>query len=252
MLYARLARPIFTRALARPMARTVICDLGRRRVIDRLPSRSAAPVRDRLAAHPGIAVVSQDRAGPYAEAARAGAPGAVQVADRWHLLVNASEALRSVVERYQHQLRDAARHSILPAPPPAIPAPLPSIRSGRRRARFEAVVRLRAEGLPIKEIARRAGVARNAVRRWLRAGEFVPYRRAPGPSLLDPHLPFAEDRWRPCCATAPNSTARSERAASMAATTSFGAGPAAIDGNRARPRVLRPARFRRRAGPRGC
>jgi transposase len=57
-------------------------------------------------------------------------------------------------------------------------------------------VRLRAEGLPIKEIARRIGAARNAVRRWLRAGEFVPYRRAPGPSLLDPHLPFAEDRWR--------------------------------------------------------
>jgi transposase len=49
---------------------TVICDLERRRVIDLLPSRSAAPVRDWLAAHPGIAVVSRDRAGPYAEAAR--------------------------------------------------------------------------------------------------------------------------------------------------------------------------------------
>jgi transposase len=30
----------------------------------------------------------------------------------------------------------------------------------------------------------------------LRAGEHVPYRRAPGPSLLDRHLPFVEDRWR--------------------------------------------------------
>jgi len=39
-------------------------------------------------------------------------------------------------------------------------------------------------------------VARNAVRRWLRAGEFVPYRRAPGPSLLDAHLPFVEERWQ--------------------------------------------------------
>jgi transposase len=58
------------------------------------------------------------------------------------------------------------------------------------------VARLRTEGATIKDIVRRTGVARNAVRRWLRAGEFVPYRRAPGPSLLDPHLPFAEERWR--------------------------------------------------------
>jgi transposase len=60
---------------------TVTCDLERRRVV--LPGRSAAPVREWLAARPGAAVVSRDRAGPCAEAARAGAPCAVQSADRW-------------------------------------------------------------------------------------------------------------------------------------------------------------------------
>ena len=50
--------------------------------------------------------------------------------------------------------------------------------------------------MPIKRIARRTGVARNAVRRWLRAGEHVPYRRAPGPSLPGRHLAFVEERWR--------------------------------------------------------
>ena len=177
---------------------TIVCDLERRRVVDLLPGRSAAPVREWLAAHPGVAVVSRDRAGPYAEAARTGAPGAVQVADRWHLLVNASEALRGVVERHQAQIQDAARRRASPVPTPPAPAKAPaaSVRSHQRRARFETVLRLRAEGLPMKEIARRAGVARNAVRRWLRAGEFVPYRRAPAPGLLDPHLPFVEERWR--------------------------------------------------------
>ncbi|BCM87577.1 hypothetical protein mvi_60380 (plasmid) [Methylobacterium indicum] len=53
---------------------TIVCDLERRHVIDLLPGRSAAPVRDWLAAHPSVAVVSRDRAGPYAEAARTGAP----------------------------------------------------------------------------------------------------------------------------------------------------------------------------------
>lgn len=50
-------------------------------------------------------------------------------------------------------------------------------------------------GLPGAK-ARRTGVARNTLRRWLRAGEFVPYRRASAPGLLDPHLPFVEERWR--------------------------------------------------------
>jgi transposase len=178
---------------------TIVCGLERRRVAGLLPCRSAAPVRAWLAAHPGIAVVSRDRAGPSAEAARTGAPGAVQVADRWHPLANASKAPRGVVERHQAQIRDAAARSHpAPAPAPPVPVAAPSAPTGgdRRRARHAAVAGLHAEGLPNKENARRAGVARSALRRWLRAGEFVPYRRVPGPSLLDPHLPFAEERWR--------------------------------------------------------
>ena len=54
---------------------------------------------------------------------------------------------------------------------------------------------LHGQGLPIKEIARRAGASRNTVRRWVRVGRFVPYCRAPGPSRLDHHLPFVEARW---------------------------------------------------------
>ena len=68
----------------------IVCDLERRCVIDLLPGRSSAPVRDWLAAHPSVTVISRDRCGHYAEAARTGAPAATQVADRWHLLVNAS------------------------------------------------------------------------------------------------------------------------------------------------------------------
>ena len=182
---------------------TIVCDLERRRVIDLLPGRSSEPVARWLAAHPGVAVASRDRAGPYADAARTGAPGAIQVADRWHLLVNASDALRHVVERHQPQLRDAVRlcaPSALPASHPRAPLPIPVAAPAapppsRRHTRFEVVQRLHAEGIPSKQIVRRTGVARNAVRRWLRAGEFIPYRRAPAPSLLNRHQPFLEERW---------------------------------------------------------
>lgn len=178
---------------------TIVCDLERRRVIDLLPGRSSAPVRDWLAAHPSVTVVSRDRSGPYAEAARLGAPGAIQVADRWHLLVNASEALRALVERHQPEIRDAARQST-----PTVQAPTPIVEvdprlskgGGQRRARCETALRLHGEGLSIKAIARHLGASRNSVRRWVRSGAFVPYRRAPGPSPLDRHRSFIEERWQ--------------------------------------------------------
>lgn len=66
---------------------TIVCDLERHRVLDLLPGCAAGPVRDWLAAHPSMIGISRDRSGPYAEAARTGAPQARQVADRWHLLV---------------------------------------------------------------------------------------------------------------------------------------------------------------------
>ena len=177
---------------------TIICDLERRRVVDLLPGRAAGPLRDWLAAHPGIQVVSRDRAGPYAEAARIGAPAATQVADRWHLFVNASDALRGLVERHQAAIRGAAHQTASNPPTPAGPAAAVSIlvRDSRRRARCEAVLQLHGKGVPVRNIVRRLGVSRNSVRRWLRSGEFVPYRRARGPSLLDAHLPIVEARWR--------------------------------------------------------
>ncbi len=184
---------------------TIVCDLQQGRVLDLLPGRSCEPVRAWLAAHPDIAVVSRDRAGPYAEAARLGAPQAIQVADRWHLLVNASEALRSLVERHQADIREAARQAASQDSPATVvavaPADSPPTQDaeqggGRRRQRCEVALRLHGEGMAIKTIALTLGASRNSVRRWLRAGAFVPYRRVPAPSRLDAHLRFVEVRWQ--------------------------------------------------------
>lgn len=71
---------------------TAICDLERRRIVALLPDRDAGAVERWLAAHPEIRIVTRDRAGGYARAAARGAPEAVQVADRWHLMANASAA----------------------------------------------------------------------------------------------------------------------------------------------------------------
>jgi transposase len=86
---------------------TILVDLERRSVVDLLPARSAESFAAWLQAHPGVEIISRDRAGCYAEGATKGAPQAVQVADRWHLLRNLSEAMQRVVERERKQLMSA-------------------------------------------------------------------------------------------------------------------------------------------------
>ena len=85
-------------------------DLERHRVVDLLPDRSADTVATWLGDHPGVQIVSRDRGGEYAEGVKRGAPAAIQVADRFHLLRNAGDVTRRVLQRH------AAVVQGLPAP----------------------------------------------------------------------------------------------------------------------------------------
>jgi transposase len=179
---------------------TILVDLERRRVVDLLPDRRADTLVSWLEAHPGAEVISRDRGGTYADAARRGAPGAVQVSDRWHLLENCSHALLDAVRRRRAEVRAAAWEGAAQTETaPALPLPMTSAerrhwdRWLRQRDTYDEVVRLRREGLPIKEIVRRLGIGRNTARRWLRGATPDPFR--PRRSMLELHRAMLERRW---------------------------------------------------------
>jgi len=88
------------------------CDRERHPVVDLLPERTAPLVAQWLQAHPGVEIVCRDRSGLYAEGIRQGAPQAIQVVDRFHLVQNLGDALERLFLRYRRDLNtlDASRN----------------------------------------------------------------------------------------------------------------------------------------------
>jgi len=197
---------------------TILVDLERHRVIDLLPDREPDTLVAWLEAHPGAEFISRDRAGGYADAATRGAPEAVQIADRFHLLRNITDITQRVIERHHTEVQavglDAVRRrpvlskrggSVSSAPSNAasdvpVKASLAEqqklARHARRRLRYDEAIALRANGASVASIHRALGLSRKTITRWMRAGEF-PERQA-GPrkqTLLTPHAEYLAKRW---------------------------------------------------------
>ncbi|MCG8403602.1 MAG: ISL3 family transposase [Phycisphaerales bacterium] len=146
---------------------TIMVDLEQRSVVDILDDRSVESVRAWLQERPSIEVVSRDRCGLYAQAAREGAPQARQVADRFHLVQNLQAAIKAQMSLYDHgNVRPILSEDAIA-----------SARSQRHFARlahrqsrkeiFNELHALRQCGLSYSEIGRRTGYDRRSIANWL-------------------------------------------------------------------------------------
>jgi hypothetical protein len=127
------------------------------------------------------------------EGARDGAPGAIQVADRWHIWDNLARYVEKTV---------AVHHRCLQPPEPeqqpaavADDQPDPQLIAAqaaadraensaivvRTRQRYEQVQALKAQGMGIKPILRELGLAKETVRRFYRADSVEDLRPTPWP-----------------------------------------------------------------------
>jgi transposase len=198
---------------------TILVDLELRKAIEILPDRTAETAEAWLRMHPEVEIVSRDRGGNYAAAARKGAPQAQQVADKFHLLKNLRDELKDFLARKQKWLPEAEE-----APSDGVPRraqgkgpegsdpleaqqesqekhfrhmPQEARRSARkssdlsavelrsqvsranRYTRYEAVRTLHQQAFSDREIGRRLKLSRVTVRKFITADTFPEISRPP-------------------------------------------------------------------------
>jgi transposase len=179
---------------------TVIVDLEHHQVVDLLVDRSAVSTADWLRRHKEVEVVSQDRAGLYADGARQGAPQARQVADRFHLLQYFRETVERQLGRFEAPIRGTAalaetdedgaeRTGVLtPRGRSEVAEHEEATRRGRTAARQALLDQIRAlfdAGGTAREITRDLGLSRRRVERWVRLIA-VPERNTMAPKACTP------------------------------------------------------------------
>jgi transposase len=201
---------------------TILVNLEDHQVLDLLPDRSADSVAAWLAQHPSVAVVCRDRSALYADGIQRGAPQAVQVVDRFHLVANLRDAVEAVLHDRQPALQAAAARTAQALTRQVGLVAGPAMYRGRHHsdpvrqqereaaqqqrhatwvATYEAIRALRAQGTPVTTIAKQLGLSRPTVTKFLRRTT-PPPPRSPQRSgqVLRPYMVYLIRRWREGCA----------------------------------------------------
>ncbi|HEY5870651.1 MAG TPA: ISL3 family transposase, partial [Candidatus Tectomicrobia bacterium] len=198
---------------------TILVDLERHQPVALLADRTSETLAQWLREHPGVQVIARDRASAYAEGAQQGAPTAIQVADRFHLIQNLAEALEPVFLRHHHALTavnaalrqqpvslpDGTRAVPVPSPPtPPAEQARAAQRAACRKARYDEVRLLHRQGWSTVAIAAQVGCSQRTIERYLQMPTWPErqHRRHYGRSIVNPYKAYILERWNAGCHTA--------------------------------------------------
>ena len=177
---------------------SIVVDLERGQVIDLLPDRQRETVIAWLRDNPQVEIICRDRGPGYVAAATEAAPQALQVADRWHLFENASDAFLAAVRSEMPGLRRALAPS-----EPVNPATLTRAEhiqwdgAQLRESLNRQIQDLAGQGVSIKAMARTTGVSRQTIRKILRGQHYDTFRSRQ--SSLDAWSLTLEAEWNAGC-----------------------------------------------------
>ena len=174
-----------------------------------------------LKEHPGVEIVSRGRSKTYEKAILQGAPDAIQVADRFHILQNLVEALEQVFGSHLQTLKkveklhtgspvnDPSKVEVVAVSPASNQTQKELSKATQRRERrviiHKQVWELRRQGLSGKAIAKKLGIGVTSVFRYLRHPQFLERqgRSDRGRSKLDLYKDYILQQWNQnCCETA--------------------------------------------------
>ena len=186
---------------------TMLVDLERHLPVDLRPDASADSFAAWLKVHPSVELISRDRGTTEAFGATRGAPQALQIADRWHVIHNLGEALEKVLARHHADLKRALtpeeeRQVLAALDQQALARVLArsqterlrQTRRERRLATFTRVQELSAQGWSGASIARMLGIHKKTAVKYAQAEHF-PEARSDRERKLAPHLPFLYTQW---------------------------------------------------------
>ena len=185
---------------------SILVNLETHKIIGLLSDREAESVRQWLATHPEVDVVSRDRGRVYIDGATLGAPQATQVADRWHILSNLGDAVEEFLIRAHIRLEDGKapleERQERDKPLSSFSATPASQRKSQARLLrkwylYQQVQHLHASGMSLRKIGEELGLARNTVRKYFRQPPEppLPTPRPLRASQLDPYEGYLLERW---------------------------------------------------------
>lgn len=189
---------------------TILVDLELNQPIALLADRKAETLTDWLIQHPGVEILSRDRSKTYKSAMDKGAPAAIQVADRFHLVQNLEETLEKVFGSYGNELKaveqqqrqgSAPTETVVVTPKPTTTAELQAqqlLNYQHRVQQQQEIRKLSQQQWSQIAIAQAIGVSVRTVQRLLSAPD-LPETASPngslGRSLLEPYKQSLLEWW---------------------------------------------------------